>query len=125
MLLIPTPKVMKTVKIMLLLCVCVLSVRLNAQEKEKLDSLLTVLKSMPSDTAKVNLYGQICRAYTIDLGDFELANTYLDSVKILSNRLRYENGRIHSFFLGSTTFCVGRLFEMTVKHLKISSLCPY
>ncbi len=66
---------------------------------------------MPNDTAKVNIYGQLCRSYAIHIGNFNLANKYLDSVKILSNRLQYENGTIYSFFLQGLIYQESRNYK--------------
>ena len=90
---------MKILKTLFLLSVNMLSIGLQAQEQKKIDSLSKALKSMPNDTVKVKVYGHLCRSYAIAIGDFDMANKYLDSVKMFSDQLKYENGIIHSFFL--------------------------
>lgn len=92
-------KAMKTRKILFLLCTCALFGSLLAQQNKKLDSLLAQVQTMPSDTVKVIVYGQLCRSYAVNLGNFTLAGKYLDSLNILSDQLRYENGRIRGIFL--------------------------
>ncbi|MEX0291292.1 MAG: tetratricopeptide repeat protein, partial [Flavobacteriaceae bacterium] len=73
---------------------------LPAQKQQKvLDSLLTALKSMPSDTSRVQTYGQISRLYAVNLDNAELATRYVDSVQLLSNQLQFETGKSYGFFL--------------------------
>lgn len=81
-----------------LLCICLLSASLSAQEREKLDSLLTLAKAIPDDTIKVKAYCQLCLSYSLSYKNDELARRYADSIKILSEKLKFPWGIAESHF---------------------------
>ncbi len=69
-----------------------------AQLQTELDSLIHMLKTLPEDTAKVRVYGQVCYLYTLSRLNNELARQYADSVKQLSEKLTFEGGLFLSHY---------------------------
>jgi len=63
-----------------------------------LDSLLTVIKSIPDDTTKVKVYCQLCLSYSLTYRNDDLARKYADSIKKLSEKLKFPWGIAESHF---------------------------
>ncbi len=62
------------------------------------DSLLSVLKTIPDDTAKVRVYGKVCYRYKLTHSNTILARAYADSVGLLSKKLGFKEGTILSHY---------------------------
>jgi tetratricopeptide (TPR) repeat protein len=61
------------------------------QGQEKIDSLLTVLKSAKEDTSKVNTLSAVCWE-EIMIGEFQQARKYADEAIVLAEKIGFKNG---------------------------------
>jgi serine phosphatase RsbU (regulator of sigma subunit) len=77
--------------ITLLLNLFFLSCMLCAQTP-RIDSLMTILKTMPSDTNKANTLHEVSRAYLYELNNMEMVNYYATLELELSQKLNYKKG---------------------------------
>ena len=64
----------------------------SAQKQAALDSLVNLLRVLPSDTQKVNTYYAVSRLYNREFSQTDTARKYIDSVRWLSEKLKYEEG---------------------------------
>ncbi|WP_373517991.1 tetratricopeptide repeat protein [Pricia sp.] len=65
---------------------------LQAQRQEELDSLLTVLRTLPDDSSKIKTYYRLAWHYGSSNSETDIVRKYADSIKILSQKLNFEKG---------------------------------
>ena len=70
----------------------------NAQPKyqQVIDSLLNIINTLPEDTNKVKMYGDLSFNYAGTRTALDLAHAYADSTRLLSEKMGYEQGIIQS-----------------------------
>ncbi len=71
-----------------------------AQNQYKIDSLKQLINRTSSDSvmAKINAYKNICWEYAVTRSKLDSARFYADSVKILSQKINYQDGIAQSHF---------------------------
>ena len=66
----------------------------NGQNQRKIDSIKIAIGSIPSDSSmlKIRAYQNICWEYAITRSKLDSASLYADSIRIISERINYEDG---------------------------------
>lgn len=72
-----------------------------AAQSRAIDSLKTVLLTLPEDTNRVNVYIDLCN-HLRDRRELDLVLVYTDSAQSLSHRLNYEMGQVRAHALVGT-----------------------
>ncbi|MDP1745475.1 MAG: adenylate/guanylate cyclase domain-containing protein, partial [Bacteroidota bacterium] len=80
---------MKKLLICFLSCILILVACSIQAQQNKIDSLITVLKTAIKDTSKVNALNDLSRQYS-NIGDYELALQYAQQALQQSQNLLYE-----------------------------------
>lgn len=73
-------------------------------QTHKLDSLLTVVKSMKDDTAKVHVFHEIVRIYRREINDQNKAMEYCIKEWLLAQKLNYKKGIADSYVNMAVTY---------------------
>lgn len=87
-----------------LICILFLITNLDAQYSKKIDSLLTVLKTLKEDTSKANTLNNLS-AYNGVIGQYNKAKDYAESALMLSEKLKFKKG------IATAYYQLGSLFE--------------
>lgn len=105
--------------LLFLLSLCV-SVRASAQvDQTTIDSLKILLKTAPSDTNKIRLYGNLSWYYASTRSKTDSARIYADSTMLLSRELEFLPGEILAhFYYGNVNRHEGN-FRDALNHLQI------
>lgn len=110
---------MKTHSFWLLLLVSLCDVSLQAQSLIEIDSLLKLLLSVPNDTNKVKKYARLGWLYGETNSRTDLVEKYADSIRILSQQLKFERGvALSHFYYGFNERHRGNYTE-ALEHLNI------
>src|ERR1035438_1710081 len=89
---------MKKVLCLLLIFVSIMSqAYAKKQGKEKIDSLLTVLKSAKEDTSKVNMLNDLSTECS-STGEYKEARKYADEALTLAEKIGFKTGIANSIY---------------------------
>ena len=91
----------------------------QAQKLNEIDSLLKILPSLPKDTNKIKKYARVGWLYGETNSNTNLVKKYADSIRILSQELKYDRGvALSHFYYGFNARHDGN-YEEAQRHLNI------
>lgn len=80
-------------------CICQQGI---SQPRQHIDSLQLLLKTIPQDTGRIKVYGELCWYYAGTRDKLDSARLYADSIYYLSTKLEFEPAIILSHFYYGT-----------------------
>ena len=89
-----------------------------SQPKLKLDSLLNALKQVDKSQTKIDLYERICWYHIETTPDLVIAQKYADSVRLLAEELKSEEGRFQAEYNDGVIAAMKGNYPASQEHLE-------
>ena len=91
--------------------------QVNAQNQEKIDSLLDELKTLPNDTIRVRTYQHLSSYYSQNFSEPDRARKYADSSISLSSNLKFEEGVAYAHLQYGHLDKMAGNFQSAIQHI--------